>query len=96
MDYGTVFLKKRFCFDNLKNSEANKDLKIEELYYVSNKILQNEDRLYPGFLASVRKQDSESLAREHPDDPIRQIVHKAEDNDFFWRDISSYWILRKT
>ena len=23
MDYGTVFLKKRFCFDNLKNSEAN-------------------------------------------------------------------------
>ena len=96
MDYGTVLLKKRFCFENLKNSDSNKNLKIEDLYYVSNKILQNEDKLYPGFLASVRKMDSESLAKEHPNDPIKQIVLKAEDNDFFWRDISNFWILRKT
>lgn len=96
MDFGVVDLKAKYTFNDLKKSDNNKDLNIEDLYYISNKIYQSDGKTYPGFLGSIQELDPISLARQYPEDPVKQMVFKAEDNDFFWRDIESYWLLKKT
>jgi len=96
MDYGIITPKEKFSFEQLKSNERNKDLKIDDLYYVSNKMLQNKEKVYPGFLGHVEELDQETLMNKFPNDPTKRIVHKAQDNDFFWRDINSYWLLKKT
>ena len=59
-------------------------------------MLQNKEKVYPGFLGHIEELDPETLMNKFPNDPIKQIVHKAQDNDFFWRDINNYWLLKKT
>lgn len=96
MDYGIITLKEKFSFEQLIKNERNKDLKIDDLYYVSNKMLQNKEKVYPGFLGHIEGLDPETLLNKFPNDPIKRIVYKAQDNDFFWRDINNYWLLKKT
>ena len=95
MDYGVVNLKQKYSLAELKKPYANKNLKIEDLYYISNKAYRDNGKTYPGFLGSIQGLDPVSVSKKFPDDPIKQLVFKAEDNDFFWRDIESYWILKK-
>jgi len=95
MDYGIITPKEKFSFEQLKKNERNKDLKIDNLYYVSNKMLQDKEKVYPGFLGHIEELDPETLMNKFPNDPIKRIVHKAQDNDFFWRDINNYWLLKK-
>jgi len=95
MDYGVIQLKRKYSFKQLKKIQVNEDLKIDDLYYISNKLYQDNGKTYPGFLGSIQGLDPIRLAKEFPNDPIKQLVFKAEDNDFFWRDIESYWLLKK-
>ena len=95
MDYGVIQLKKKYNFDELKKMTVHKDLNINDLYYISNKVYQDNGKTYPGFLGSIQGLDPISLAEKFPNDPIKQLIFKAEDNDFFWRDIESYWLLKK-
>ena len=95
MDYGVVKLLEKYKFEDIKETKGNKDLKIENVYYISNKIFQNREKTYPGFLASMQGLDNVSVAEKNPEDHIRQITYKAEDNDFFWRDVENFWLLEK-